>query len=283
MPPKLQKTKHAGQNLMPAWTAAQERIEDLWSKLQVALDVQEPVRALSVNQATPQALSALEDHLAELLVFQAETKRIISGWLDREKLIVFVQTTKALCLNDHRLNEIQDSLKQLDALSTDIVRAIGTWSRRFERFVVDAQRAQKKLDGKSRPRAVFVWGGRDGVERVQTDSEALARGEVLAVGRGGGGGPAADLITAAMREAGVEQRASAGQTERAKSHRCPPLVAQAAATQRYEVNNPLHEGPAPAWYSPTVAKAGIKAIKAQNMRRSNLNSSSFGDSLRYLP
>jgi len=138
-------------------------------------------------------------------------------------------------------------------LSTDLVRAIGAWSRRFEKLVVDVERAQA-VPGGRRPRAVFVWGGRDAVERVQRDSEALARGEVHAVGRGGPASREVEQLLAGALPGDVD--AAGARAGAAEAQPCPPLIAQAAAAQVYAVNDVLHEGrprrpgtapPSPRW------------------------------------
>ncbi|CAK0816281.1 unnamed protein product, partial [Prorocentrum cordatum] len=126
------------------------------------------------------------------------------------------------------------------------------------------------VPGGRRPRAVFVWGGRDAVERVQRDSEALARGEVHAVGRGGPASREVEQLLAGALPGDVD--AAGARAGAAEAQPCPPLIAQAAAAQVYAVNDVLHEGPAPSWYCPAVAKVGVKAIKAQSMRRANFRS-----------
>merc|ERR1712100_361190 len=96
--------------------------------------------------------------------------------LDREQLLEDLRRTYAICTADPRLDELDGHLKQLDAQSNRIVHAISSWALRFGRFIIDEPRAASI----PMARPIFVWGGRDYLERIPTDLAEL-RGPPLSV------------------------------------------------------------------------------------------------------
>merc|ERR1712232_1459690 len=99
-----------------------------------------------------------------------------------------------------------------------------------------------------KPHAAFVWEGLDCIERIQIDTDALARGDVHYVGT------QADLDGSGIAVGG------SGSTAAAAARRPCPLVSATVVAQRFTANDVLREGPPPAWYNQGVAKAGIKAL-----------------------
>ena len=56
-----------------------------------------------------------------------------------------------------------------------LVKDIGSWCLRFRELIVDVSKATAVA---SKPRAIFVWAGRDAVERIQQDAARLLRGDL---------------------------------------------------------------------------------------------------------
>jgi len=255
----------AGMGLQARWERLKTRIEALWMRLSVPAAVCEHMHSGPMSLASPHSLHHLERHLKELLEFEAATSRIISGWLQREALIEKVKGTHVLGYNDARLGHLRADFGRLDRLSVGLVRLVGTWCQRFGHLAVDATRlpVSRPLEPGQKLRAVFVWGGRDVVERIHSDADFLARGDLQQLGRGA-------VVRAAVGQAVLPdvddpslQLSASGAASASPLVEAPqtPLVLAAAVSRKPTVSEVLHEGPPPPWYSPQVARAGINALR----------------------
>lgn len=216
-----------------------------------------------LSLVTPDSLYRLETHLAELLEYHSQTSDIIRGWLEREALVDSIRCAHALGVNDARLDALQADLVKLDNLSTNLIRAIGVWSRCFGHFAVDVSGNPGAVSSRPNARAVFIWGGRDCVECIQTDSKALSLAELHALGASsphsvavvdGDGAWLSDWNFVPGTKPIV---ASAGRILPAPC----PLVSATVAAQHFKVNDVLHAGPSPPWYNQKAARAGVQAIR----------------------
>eukprot|EP00930_Biecheleria_cincta_P002815 TRINITY_DN1037_c0_g2_i1.p1 TRINITY_DN1037_c0_g2~~TRINITY_DN1037_c0_g2_i1.p1 ORF type:complete len:937 (+),score=181.82 TRINITY_DN1037_c0_g2_i1:107-2917(+) len=265
-----------------------DQISFLWNLLQTPLEVRTAITQGPLSSTTPDSLYRLQAHLQELHNFEKDTKHIITDWLQRAKLLESICSTHALGVNDARLGSLRTDLVQLDHLSSTIVRNIGNWCRRFHHLVVDNSRDPSAVPSTLKPRAVFIWGGRDCIERIQTDSDKLSHGDLsgisLALGLRSAPKGGSEELDGEETESGTEQEdswsqrltdwgfasASGAPSGRAanavkaqKAHGVPPspLIAATVASHNFEVTDVLFEGPAPSWYRESVAKAGIKALR----------------------
>lgn len=248
-PELLDSAAPPGDGLQARWERIRERIEALWFRLQIASNVCESIHNGVMSFVSPHNLHAMEKHLRELLEFEAATHRLIGAWLQREALVERIKGTHVLGVNDGRFAGLKADLAKLDRLGVGLVRSVGDWSRRFGHLVVDILRLPAANLISQAPRAVFVWGGREIVERIHSDSDFLQRGELHNLGR------------AAVVRAGAGQAVITDGERPQPAHVPPPLVVATVAAQRCTVAEPLHEGPPPPWYSRKVAQAGIEAIR----------------------
>ena len=70
-------------------------------------------------------------------------------------------------------------LDRLHQLDWAILRGMEAWSQRFGELTVDITR----MSSSPQPfKSAFVWAGRDSIERIHSDTRALARGEVHLLG-----------------------------------------------------------------------------------------------------
>lgn len=268
-------------DLLARWESLCCQIESLWFRLQTPFLVQKSIRDSLFKEVTPVNLHHLEMHLQLLLEYEADTRRIISDWIEWEALLESLRKAKVLSVNDARLEALRSTLSAFDELSCVLARSISSWSRHFSALAVDATRCLGFHGTDRLPRAVFVWGGRSCAERLLTDTQALARGDLdadptsaaqeaaatarpagAAVARGAGQRQA---VARGMR--GVEMSLPlpsprrAGRRPRPGQAQSNPLVASTMTKQRFGVNDVLHQGlPAP-WYRPDVAKAGAEALR----------------------
>jgi hypothetical protein len=198
-------------------------------------------------------------HQQELLEFRVQTKKTIHECLARDEVLDAVQHAHALGVNDGRLTLLREDLATLDQLGTSLVRAIGVWSRRFGHLACDIEKSPESQYHGIRPRAVFVWMGRDVVERIQTESEALSSGNPNAVGDWE---VTPENLGSEIKDGNMPTPGAPGFRKAMPDKFIPPpLVSLAMVSQKFEVSDVLHEGPPPNWYQPRIAKAGIAAIR----------------------
>jgi len=266
--------------LVSRWLRLREKVDKLWYKMQIPLSVRESVAEASLASVTPHSLVRLRRHHKELLQYEAETKRIVSGCVSREALMDVIRCAHALGVNDARLGTLKADLVKLDRLSTDLVRAIGVWSRRFPHLCVDETKLPGGIlsPGGAKRRGIFVWGGRDCIERVQSDSDALSRGEVHVLEAASSPEMPAELEVASSGDVGgagagmsdwIADKNAVGEMGNSAAGKLPtttgvkpcPLVSSAMASQEWTINDVLHNGPPPAWYRNRTARAGIKALR----------------------
>lgn len=241
--------------LQARWERTCEHVEALWYRLQVSAEVCESVHRGPMSSVSPHGLHQLHTHLKELQGYKAATEKVLSAWLQREALIEKIKGTHVLGLNDPRLAGLKADLAKLDRMGVALIRSIGDWSQRFAHFVVDTTRLPAAAAYAAAGQAVrptFVWGSRDAVERIHSDSDFMAKGELHHVGH------AAVVRTAVGQALHLPDGAAPAVAAAA------PLVAAAAAAQRSSIADPLHHGPPPPWYSPKVARAGIEALRRTN-------------------
>lgn len=266
----------AGEVLPVRWERMRGRIETLWNELQVAIMVREEMRAGPFASITPDSVYRLEMHLHELLEFRIETKRIVFEWLRREAVLDAVKRAHALALNDARLGELREDLSELDRLSVSIVRMCGAWSRRFGHLAVDVTKLTVSLGDGPTPHAAFLWAGRDVVERVQTETEALCAGRPFIGDFAGGGekeaggncgnpGESVGGLGSWLEKGGraplMPETGALSASQSPSSRPLAPLVSSVITHQRFKVSDVLHDGPSPPWYHPRIARAGIKAMR----------------------
>jgi len=244
----------AGETLRVRWERLRQKIDVLWRELLVSPEVCENIRQASLSSVTAGSVYQLEMHLQELLDYREETKQLIQQCLTREEVLEAVQHAHALGVNDTRLNLLREDLVALDRLGTNLVRAIGVWSRRFGHLAVDSDKSPGCRERGMQPHAVFVWIGRDMVERIQTESEAVSSGNVHTIG-------GMQLSQeGSVSDGSVQRPLSSGKAKPGKFISAP-LVSMAMVSQKFAVSEVLHEGPPPNWYHPRIAKAGIAAIR----------------------
>jgi hypothetical protein len=254
----------ANEELPIRWERLRSRIEVLWRELLIPLDIRSEICDGPFMAMTADSVYRLEMHQTELLEFRHATRRIINECLEHDRILEAVHHSHALGVNDSRLSSLREYLVVLDRLGTSLVRAIGVWSRRFGHLVVDISKLSVPRSGIPKPRAVFVWKGHDMVERIQTVSDALSAGspQLLADAMTEQDSQTRDvLMNAGAKVHG--QRGAAGMKAKDKkaASATSPLVSLAMVSQKFSVNDVLHEGPPPTWYRPRIAKAGIAAIK----------------------
>jgi hypothetical protein len=285
-PGELAASPTGTEGLQARWQRLCNRVQELWPRLQVSQSMQIAMTDGALSRVSPESVHRLEVHLRELMEFRTETQNLIGLWVERGQLLESVRGSHALGVNDARLVALRADLQRLSQLSTLIVRAIHSWSRRFGHLVVDNSQA---VPGKPKPVCMFVWQGRDCVERVHGDAEALARGEVPALDpiaaaipgflAGLGGAEEEQEQEQGLRPGGGDQlgegfendlsglRAGTAPAEAAQGQPLCPLVASTVASQRFAVVDVLHEGPTPPWFKQDVARAGIKALRRRALRQ----------------
>jgi hypothetical protein len=224
-------------------------------------------------QVTPDGLYHLQIHLADLIKYHSQTSDLISDWLTRETLVESIRCAVALGVNDARLGRLQNDLAKLDRLGSKLVSAIGAWTRQFAHLAIDTTK-----DGRSMPEpgrggaaglhASFVWAGRDCVERIQADAHALSHAELHLAGEA-----TASRATDAENEEGAwltnwsfvpapqSARANSGSSIGPILPSTSPLVTATVSTKQFKVNDVLHEGPSPPWYSHRIARSGVQAMR----------------------
>jgi len=253
----------ANEELPGRWTRLRGRIELLWRELLIPPDVQTEIFDGPFMAMTADSVYRLEMHQKELVDFRLATKRIIHDCLKHDEILEDVQHSHALGVNDNRLSSLREHLLVLDRLGSGLVRAIGVWSRRFGHLVVDAQKLSRR-SGSLKPRAVFVWKGRDMIERIQTVSDAISSGspQLLADAAAERELQSGDFnMNAGVKLNGQRSSAAPKDKERKAASSISPLVSLAMVSQKFSVNDVLHEGPPPTWYHPRIARAGIAAIR----------------------
>eukprot|EP00747_Dinoflagellata_sp_TGD_P080603 gnl/TRDRNA2_/TRDRNA2_160969_c1_seq1.p1 gnl/TRDRNA2_/TRDRNA2_160969_c1~~gnl/TRDRNA2_/TRDRNA2_160969_c1_seq1.p1 ORF type:complete len:593 (+),score=95.28 gnl/TRDRNA2_/TRDRNA2_160969_c1_seq1:42-1781(+) len=229
-----------GEDLTSRWTRLRSRIEAYWFELETPARVRQAVKAGPLATVTPESAYQLERHLKELITFGCETRQLICAWLDREEVLKAVCQAHAVCVNDDRLAELKSDLVKLDKLGTAMLNSIDRWARKFGHLAVDVTKVPH-LPADRPPPTIFVWGGRDCVERIQSESDALSRGEPQLLAAAG------DMLQANAFGSAVKFPS--------------PLVCSAMAAQKFAVNDVLNDGPPPQWYRSEVAEAGIQAVK----------------------
>jgi len=240
--------------LTDRWRSMGDSIKILWQELQTPLPVREEYRKGPLQAATPLTVYQLEVHLRELLDYRAETKQLIFDVMDRESVSETLNHPTALCLGDERLVSVQAAVARLDAMSVQVLRAVGSWARRFQHLIVDTTRHAALQATGGDPPAVFVWGARDYAETIQTDSQAVASGSPSSAG------PRKERASTAPAGGRTKQMALGME---AKTSGTAPLVKSVLTKQRQSVLDVLHPGPPPPWYSRKVADAGVKRIRGQ--------------------
>ncbi|CAE7240544.1 slc38a6, partial [Symbiodinium sp. KB8] len=160
------------------WKKVEGEVKLLWHRLQIPLDLRTSLNDGALASVTPGNLYEIQAHLKRLQSFEISTRKLISKWLTREKLLEQICTSHALGVNDNRLVSLKANVKKLDKISCSLVSEIGIWGRRFADFVVDASRDPLAPTTLPKPRPIFVWGGRDAIERIQSDAERLVRGDM---------------------------------------------------------------------------------------------------------
>eukprot|EP00913_Durusdinium_trenchii_P001336 g1234.t1 len=235
-------------NFMGSWRNMAGEIKLLWHRLQIPLDLRTAMDDGPLATVSPANLGHLQTHLDEMQQYEFATKKVIKNWLRRQRLLEAIASAHALGVNDQRLVKLKADVQKLDRLSCTLVNDIGNWSRRFAELIVDPSRDPMASPSRPTPRPIFVWGGRDAIEQIQSDAERLIRG---------------DLSVGQQDEQSKSQRFKDWGFARSKAALLPPcsLAAATVAAQNFKVTDVLFEGPAPSWYRPKVAKAGIKALK----------------------
>eukprot|EP00931_Biecheleriopsis_adriatica_P011310 TRINITY_DN11238_c0_g1_i1.p1 TRINITY_DN11238_c0_g1~~TRINITY_DN11238_c0_g1_i1.p1 ORF type:complete len:1001 (+),score=201.19 TRINITY_DN11238_c0_g1_i1:51-3053(+) len=264
--------------IVPSFQKIREEIAISWHKLQIPLELRTVLSDGHLTAATPDSLYRLKAHFQELQNYEAATKKLILEWLQRDTLLEAICGMHALGVNDTRLTMLRADLQKLDRLSTSLVRDIGHWCRRFGDLIVDTSRDHSAMASTSKPRPIFVWGGRDAIERIQADADRLSRGDLTVFQPPEVEQEVADAAGAEAEADGGDDwsqrltdwgfaRASSGRGNQAvKAQKklpmpASPLAAATVAGQSFKVADVLFEGPAPSWYRESVAKAGIKALK----------------------
>jgi len=263
----------SGEDLASQWQRTYRRIEALWHKCQVPPSVRNAMCMGPFAQVTPDGLYHLQIHLADLINYHSQTSELINDWLTRETLLESIRCAVALGVNDARLGRLQNDLAKLDRLGSKLVSAIGAWSRQFAHVAVDTTRDGRGMPelgrgGAAGPQASFVWAGRDCIERIQADAHALSRAELHIVGE-----TLASRASGAESEEGVwlsnwsflpapqSARAGSGSSVSPTLPSPCPLVTATVATKQFKVNDVLHEGPSPPWYSQRIARSGVQAMR----------------------
>lgn len=250
--------------LAPSWKKLEGEIKLLWHRLQIPLDLRTAMDDGPMTSVTPESLYYLQAHLDNMQQYESATKKVIKNWLRREKLLESVCNSHALGVNDQRLIKLKADVQRLDRLSCTLVTDIGTWSRRFADLIVDPSRDPMAPPNHPKPRPIFVWSGRDAIERIQSDAERLVRGDLSACHLQD---DSSSKAPQGSEDQSVSQRFKdwgfASSSQKSKAVLLPPcsLAAATVAAQNFKVTDVLFEGPAPSWYRPTVARAGIKALK----------------------
>eukprot|EP00931_Biecheleriopsis_adriatica_P011311 TRINITY_DN11238_c0_g2_i1.p1 TRINITY_DN11238_c0_g2~~TRINITY_DN11238_c0_g2_i1.p1 ORF type:complete len:993 (+),score=195.92 TRINITY_DN11238_c0_g2_i1:65-3043(+) len=264
--------------IVPSFQKIREEIAISWHKLQIPFELRKALSDGPLTAATPDSLYRLKAHFQELQNYEAATKKLIKDWLQRDMLLEAICGMHALGVNDARLVTLRADLQKLDQLSTRLVRDIGHWCRRFADLIVDPARDHSAIASSAKPRPIFIWGGRDAIERIQSDADRLSRGDLTIIQPLTGEQEVADVAgadTEADEQDDWSQRLTDWGFARAPSGRAAnavkaqkalpkpscPLAAATVAGQNFKVADVLFEGPAPSWYRESVAKAGIKALK----------------------
>jgi len=198
---------------------------------------------------------------------------LISDWLTRETLLESIRCAVALGVNDARLGRLQNDLAKLDRLGSKLVSAIGAWTRQFAHLAFDTTKDGSGMPdpgrgGAAGPHASFVWAGRDCIERIQADAHALSHAELHVVGEA-----SASRATDADIEEGAwlsnwsflpapqSARAGSGSSVGPILPSPCPLITATVSTKQFKVNDVLHEGPSPPWYSHRIARSGVQAMR----------------------
>lgn len=264
--------------LVPSWKKVEGEVKLLWHRLQIPLDLRTSLNDGALASVTPGNLYEIQAHLKRLQSFEISTRKLISKWLTREKLLEQICTSHALGVNDNRLVSLKANVKKLDKISCSLVSEIGIWGRRFADFVVDASRDPLAPTTLPKPRPIFVWGGRDAIERIQSDAERLVRGDMSvfhqpqqrddeASKHAGSELEGDHSLSQRFKDWGfassTSRYARGSKSQKASSAGLPTctLAAATVSAQSFKVTDVLFEGPAPSWYRAKVAKAGIKALK----------------------
>eukprot|EP00435_Cladocopium_sp_Y103_P038209 s1049_g10.t1 len=183
--------------LAPSWKKLEGEIKLLWHRLQIPLDLRSAMDDGPMTSVTPERteqpipvsgqvgcklptviLQCPQAHLDDMQKYESSTRKLIRNWLRREKLLESVCNSHALGVNDQRLAKLKADVQRLDRLSCSLVNDIGTWSRKFAELIVDPSRDPMAPPNSSKPRPIFVWAGRDAIERIQSDAERLIRGDL---------------------------------------------------------------------------------------------------------
>ncbi|CAE7354649.1 slc38a6, partial [Symbiodinium sp. CCMP2456] len=264
--------------LVPSWKKVEGEVKLLWHRLQIPLDLRTSLNDGALASVTPGNLYQIQAHLKRLQSFEISTRKLISKWLTREKLLEQICTSHALGVNDNRLVSLKANVQKLDKISSSLVSEIGIWGRRFADFVVDASRDPLAPTTLPKPRPIFVWGGRDAIERIQSDAERLVRGDMSvfhqpqqrddeASKHAGSDLEGDHSLSQRFKDWGfassTSRYAKGSKSQKASSAGLPTctLAAATVSAQSFKVTDVLFEGPAPSWYRAKVAKAGIKALK----------------------
>mmetsp|Transcript_37607 Transcript_37607/g.89819 ORF Transcript_37607/g.89819 Transcript_37607/m.89819 type:complete len:910 (+) Transcript_37607:43-2772(+) len=253
--------------LAPSWKKMEGEIKLLWHRLQIPLDVRTEFDEGALAHVTPESLYQLQAHLNQMQRYETATRKLIKDWLCRDQLLEAVCSSHALGVNDQRLVKLKADVQKLDRLSCKLVSDIGAWRRHFAQLIVDVSRDPMVSPGRT-PAPVFVWGGRDAIERIQSDAERLVRGDLSVFHQPNLSEQFASKAPGS--EMGAENSLSTrfkdwgfASTSKSKGWVLPPcsLASATVAAQNFKVTDVLFEGPAPSWYRSKVAKAGIKALK----------------------
>lgn len=211
------------------WLKVRSQIEALWEELSVPESEAERCRSEWFSHgATAQSYYNMLQYAKEALLYRKATLQIMEQILERERLFEDLTHTYAICVSDPRLGELDYQLKALDELGVRIVKRIFRWARRFARFTLDMDRAERTLpqegsDGRPKAWPVFVWGRRDYLERIRTNVQELHF-------QGRSGGASSPLVGQAMRQAG------------------------------FACEHPLYDGPSPDWYEEGVRDVGVRML-----------------------
>jgi len=262
-----------GEDLASQWQRLRRRIEAFWHKCQVPPSVRNAMCMGPFAQVTPDGLYHLQLHLVDLINYHSQTSDLISDWLTRERLLESIRCAVALGVNDARLGRLQNDLAKLDRVGSKLVSAIGAWTRQFAHLAVDTTKDGRGMPepgrgGAAAPPASFVWAGRDCIERIQVDAHALSHAELHVVGE-----TSASKAMDAANEEGAwlsnwsfipaphSARAGSGSLVGQILPSPCPLVTATVSTKQFKVNDVLHEGPSPPWYSHRIARSGVQAMR----------------------
>eukprot|EP00746_Dinoflagellata_sp_MGD_P147828 gnl/MRDRNA2_/MRDRNA2_80142_c0_seq1.p1 gnl/MRDRNA2_/MRDRNA2_80142_c0~~gnl/MRDRNA2_/MRDRNA2_80142_c0_seq1.p1 ORF type:complete len:928 (-),score=196.47 gnl/MRDRNA2_/MRDRNA2_80142_c0_seq1:126-2525(-) len=217
----IRNSTHAPGDLATCWMKARQHLENLWQELQVAEPVQQQMRSQFCSYCSPETYFSVLRHCRELVEYRAATLDIIADVALRERLLEAASNTHALCLSDPRLDDLDAGLSQLNEMGTQVVRGICEWGQRFGHLFFNQEKVQRLGHKKWQDVGpVFIWAGRDYLEKVYSDGLAL------------------------------EQQYNGASV----------LVKGMLSNRQMTVNSALHDGPPPLWYNEKVAQAGIKMM-----------------------